>query len=43
MRDKLKRFDLLEDIGPDRFDPTVSSAVDRYVEETGLAKDKDGR
>ncbi len=42
VRDKLKRFDLLEDIGPDRFDPTVSSAVDRYVDETGLAKDEAG-
>ncbi len=43
VRDKLKRFDLLELIGADRFDPTVSSAVDRYVEETGLAKDEGGR
>ncbi|MCP3710836.1 sulfate permease [Paraburkholderia sp. CNPSo 3274] len=42
VRDKLKRFDLLDDIGADRFDPTVSSAVDRYVDETGLAKDEAG-
>ena len=42
VRDKLKRFDLLELIGADRFDPTVSSAVDRYVDETGLAKDETG-
>jgi MFS superfamily sulfate permease-like transporter len=40
VRDKLRRFDLLELLGADRFDPTVSSAVDRYVEETGLADDE---
>ncbi|PVX84813.1 high affinity sulfate transporter 1 [Paraburkholderia unamae] len=39
VRDKLKRFDLLDLIGPDRFDPTVSSAVDRYCDEAGISED----
>ena len=39
VRDKLRRFDLLDLFGADRFDPTVSSAVDRYVDEAGLDED----
>jgi high affinity sulfate transporter 1 len=42
VRDKLKRFDLLELIGPDRFDPTVGSAVDRYCHEAGIPEGEGG-
>jgi high affinity sulfate transporter 1 len=42
VRDKLKRFDLLELLGADRFDPTVSSAVDRYCREAGIVEGEAG-
>ncbi|PTN48680.1 sodium-independent anion transporter, partial [Achromobacter xylosoxidans] len=35
VRDKLKRFELTEVFGDDRFHPTVGSAVDSYLESGG--------
>jgi MFS superfamily sulfate permease-like transporter len=37
VKDRLRRYGLLEELGPDRFHPTVGSAVDTYVAETGVA------
>jgi high affinity sulfate transporter 1 len=37
VKDRLRRYGLLEELGPDRFHPTVGSAVDAYVAETGVA------
>jgi hypothetical protein len=31
VRDKLKRFDLLDRIGKENFHPTIGSAVDAYL------------
>ncbi|MDN0073666.1 sulfate permease [Crenobacter sp. SG2303] len=39
VRDKLKRFDLMELIGSDSFHPTVGSAIDDYLSEFGIAED----
>jgi MFS superfamily sulfate permease-like transporter len=40
VRDKLRRFELMDVIGEDRFHPTVGSAVDAYVgrQETGRTR-----
>jgi high affinity sulfate transporter 1 len=35
VKDRLRRYGLFEAIGPDRFYPTVGTAVDGYVEATG--------
>jgi high affinity sulfate transporter 1 len=35
VKDRLQRYGLFEAIGPDRFFPTVGTAVDGYVEATG--------
>jgi hypothetical protein len=35
VKDRLERYGLLAAIGPDHFFPTINTAVDRYVEETG--------
>jgi len=37
VKDRLKRYGLLEQLGPERFHPTVGTAVDAYVAETGVA------
>jgi high affinity sulfate transporter 1 len=37
VKDRLRRYGLLEAVGPDRFFPTVGTAVDGYVEATGTA------
>jgi hypothetical protein len=37
VRDKLIRFELTDVIGERRFHPTVGSAVDDYLNETGAA------
>ncbi|CAN7802410.1 sulfate permease [Paraburkholderia hospita] len=37
VRDKLRRFELTELIGGERFHPTVGSAVDDYLSESGTA------
>jgi MFS superfamily sulfate permease-like transporter len=37
VKDRLRRYGLLEELGPERFHPTVGSAVDAYVAETGVA------
>jgi hypothetical protein len=34
---RLKRYGLLDRLGPERFHPTVGTAVDAYVAETGVA------
>lgn len=39
VRDKLKRFELTEIFGDDRFHPTVGSAVDDYLGSVGRAPD----
>jgi len=36
VRDQLERYGLISQIGPDRIFPTIGTAVDRYVEETGV-------
>jgi high affinity sulfate transporter 1 len=36
-KDLLKRYGLVETLGPDAFFPTVGSAVDAYLEATGVA------
>ncbi|MBP0591498.1 sulfate permease [Paraburkholderia sp. LEh10] len=36
VRDKLKRFELMETIGDERFHPTVGSAVDDYLGDTAI-------
>jgi hypothetical protein len=33
VREKLKRFEMLDIVGDERFDPTVGSAVDDNVEQ----------
>ena len=33
VKDKLKRFELLEQFGPATFYPTIGAAVDAYLEE----------
>ena len=38
VRDKLKRFELTEVFSDNRFHPTVGSAVDDYLESTGIGK-----
>ena len=35
VKDRLRRYGLFEAVGPDRFYPTVGTAVDGYVEATG--------
>jgi high affinity sulfate transporter 1 len=35
IKDRLRRYGLLDAIGPDRFFPTIGTAVDAYVEATG--------
>lgn len=37
VKDKLARYGLVERIGPERFFPTIGSAVRAYVDETGVA------
>jgi high affinity sulfate transporter 1 len=37
VKDRLRRYGLFEAVGPDRFFPTVGTAVDGYVEATGTA------
>jgi high affinity sulfate transporter 1 len=37
VKDRLLRYGLIESIGPERFHPTVGTAVDAYVAETGVA------
>jgi hypothetical protein len=36
VKDRLKRYGLLEQLGPARFHPTVGTAVDAYVAESGV-------
>jgi high affinity sulfate transporter 1 len=36
VKDRLKRYGLLDRLGPERFPPTVGTAVDAYVAETGV-------
>jgi MFS superfamily sulfate permease-like transporter len=36
VKDRLKLYGLLERLGPERFHPTVGTAVDAYVAETGV-------
>jgi hypothetical protein len=33
VRDKLRRFEMLDIVGDERFHPTVGSAVDDYVDQ----------
>ncbi|MEX3935352.1 SulP family inorganic anion transporter [Paraburkholderia phymatum] len=40
VRDKLKRFELLDILGDECFHPTVGSAVDDYVERAGSGHDR---
>ncbi|SIT37222.1 Sulfate transporter [Paraburkholderia piptadeniae] len=40
VRDKLRRFELLDILGDDRFHPTVGSAVDDYVERADSGHDR---
>jgi MFS superfamily sulfate permease-like transporter len=35
VKDRLRRYGLLDAIGPDRFFPTIGTAVNAYVEATG--------
>ena len=37
VKDRLKLYGLLEQLGPTRLHPTVGTAVDAYVAETGVA------
>jgi high affinity sulfate transporter 1 len=37
VKDRLRRYGLLAAIGPDRFFPTIGTAVDAYVQATGVA------
>jgi hypothetical protein len=37
VKDRLRRDGLFDAIGPDRFFPTVGTAVDGYVADTGTA------
>jgi hypothetical protein len=37
VKDQLKRYGLFDEIGPDRFFPTVGAAVGGYLAETGVA------
>ena len=39
--DRLARYGLIELIGPERFHPTVGTAVDAYVAETGVPWDEE--
>jgi high affinity sulfate transporter 1 len=36
VKDRLRRYGLFDAVGPDRFFPTVGTAVDGYVEATGI-------
>ena len=36
VKDRLKRYGLLDRLGPERFHPTVGTAVDAYLAETGV-------
>jgi hypothetical protein len=36
VRDRLKRYGLYDAIGPDRFFPTIGTAVDGYLQATGV-------
>jgi high affinity sulfate transporter 1 len=36
VKDRLRRYGLLEELGPERFHPTVGTAVDAYVAESGV-------
>jgi len=35
-KDRLKRYGLFTEVGPDRFFPTIGAAVDGYLQETGV-------
>jgi hypothetical protein len=35
LKDRLRRYDLFDAVGPERFFPTVGTAVDGYIEATG--------
>jgi MFS superfamily sulfate permease-like transporter len=35
VKDRLRRYGLYDAVGPDRFFPTIGTAVDGYVEATG--------
>jgi hypothetical protein len=37
VKDKLKRFELLERFGPPHFHPTVGAAIDAYLAEHAVA------
>jgi len=39
VRDKLRRFELMDVLGDDRFHPTVGSAVDNYINKSGVTLD----
>jgi MFS superfamily sulfate permease-like transporter len=36
VKDRLRRYGLLEQLGPERFHPTVGAAVDAYVADSGV-------
>jgi len=36
VKDRLRRYGLLEELGPERFHPTVGTAVDAYVADSGV-------
>jgi len=36
VKDRLKRYGLFTQVGPDRFFPTIGAAVDHYLNETGV-------
>jgi MFS superfamily sulfate permease-like transporter len=36
VKDQIERYELHAEVGPDRFFPTLGTAVDRYVAETGV-------
>jgi MFS superfamily sulfate permease-like transporter len=37
VKDRLRRYGLFDAVGPDRFYPTVGTAVDGYIEDTGTS------
>jgi MFS superfamily sulfate permease-like transporter len=37
VKDRLLRYGLFDAVGPDRFFPTLGTAVDAYVEATGIS------
>jgi hypothetical protein len=36
VKDRLKRYGLFSQVGPDRFFATIGAAVDAYLHETGV-------